>query len=328
MIAHIYHMSTGDVNKLDAFLEREFKSKPERAPQFLRMSFHEAGSFNKQVPEGGGTGCLLNHAATQGSREHNGLAKGDLTRQGDPEGPIVALNRAKDAFNAQNSCATKLSSADITQYAGIWAAHRQAESGVIKAAMAGVKKSFKWGRKDITSSTCQAKWTHNLPGFQNGNSRSFANRMAASALEIKNKMQGRNGFTIKEAVALVGGAHSFGKIRDEGFSGMAGPWVTGGDTNGGKFGIRFFKFGQEVLGDLAPNKQSVATGSGRSFGSMFPFWWGRSSRTRAWLDTDVCLVTHSDFASLSTGFANNERDFAKEFATAVTKMATLGAKFR
>jgi Peroxidase len=33
------------------------------APQWLRLAFHDTGTFNVQIPEGGANGCLLTHDA-------------------------------------------------------------------------------------------------------------------------------------------------------------------------------------------------------------------------------------------------------------------------
>jgi len=287
------------------------------------MSFHEAGSFNKGKKEGGITGCLLNHAETQRQGEHGGLAKGQLTRRnGDSNGPIEDLKKVKAALNKKRSKC--LTSADITQYAGIWAAHRQAENGNVRRKLAASMSSFKWGRKDINPSSCKAHWTDNLPAFGTGHG-SFASRMASSAKEIKNKMVTGNGFTLKEAVALVGGAHSFGKIRSQHFSGMAGPWVVGGDTKGGVFGNKFFKFGVKVQADIGGSR-GIRVGRGKAFGSNFGNWFGSNKNHPAWLDTDVCLITNKNFSEISKRFARDENQFCDSFVRGMNKMRELGAK--
>jgi hypothetical protein len=314
-------LSAQDVIKLDAQLEIQFKLKPERAPQFLRIAFHEAGSWSASAKVGGTTGCLLNHAATQNEKEHGGLEKGDLARQGDALGPIEALKTAKATFNTQNGKC--ISSADITQYCGIWAAHRQAQLAAIKSKLAASKAIFRWGRKDLAVASCKAEWVHNLPGFEvvgNG----FAARMAASAIEIKKKMVTGNGFTVKQAVALTGGAHSIGKIRSQDFSSLAGPWVTGGDTNGGDFGIKFFEFGKSVAADVVNG--NIQTGSGKSFQTIFStHWFGSMQRDRAWLDTDVCLVSDPNFAAFSKEFADSPESFVTSFVQGMELMREFGA---
>ena len=95
-----------------------------------------------------------------------------------------------------------MSSADILQFAGLFAATRnkngpeQLTSGTItaNAKRATLRNDFLWGRPDETM--CDIAWTGNLPGFTTASSGGpIPARCTAAGEEIRIKMMDRNGFT-------------------------------------------------------------------------------------------------------------------------------------
>ena len=50
-----------EVDILIDLIEVEVLAQPKLSPQWLRAAFHDAGTFDQTMPEGGANGCLLNH---------------------------------------------------------------------------------------------------------------------------------------------------------------------------------------------------------------------------------------------------------------------------
>jgi len=108
----------------------------------------------------------------------------------------------KTAWETHPLTCLKVSSADILQFAGLFAATRnkngpeQLTSGTITAnAKRGtLQNDFLWGRPDETK--CDIAWTDNLPGFTTPASGGpIPARCTGAGEEIRIKMMDRNGFT-------------------------------------------------------------------------------------------------------------------------------------
>jgi hypothetical protein len=50
-----------EVDILIDMMEIHVLVDPKLAPQWTRAAFHDAGTFDGSMPEGGANGCLLNH---------------------------------------------------------------------------------------------------------------------------------------------------------------------------------------------------------------------------------------------------------------------------
>ncbi len=108
----------------------------------------------------------------------------------------------KTAWETHPLTCLKVSSADILQFAGLFAATRnksgpeQLTSGTItaNAKRATLRNDFLWGRPDETK--CDIAWTENLPGFNTPASGGpIPGRCTGAGEEIRIKMMDRNGFT-------------------------------------------------------------------------------------------------------------------------------------
>jgi hypothetical protein len=114
---------------------------------------------------------------------------------------LLTLMDIKNQWESHPLVCVKVSSADILQFAGFFAATRnkngpeQLTSGTItaNAKRATLRNDFLWGRPDETK--CDIAWTDNLPGFQVGSGLSIPDRCTAAGEEIRIKMMDRNGFT-------------------------------------------------------------------------------------------------------------------------------------
>ncbi len=54
-----------EVDILIDLIEVEVLAQPKLSPQWLRAAFHDAGTFDQTMPEGGANGCLLTHPPMQ-----------------------------------------------------------------------------------------------------------------------------------------------------------------------------------------------------------------------------------------------------------------------
>jgi catalase (peroxidase I) len=170
-------------------------------PQFLRLCFHDAGTFNQMAGEGGANGCLMNHPPMRNQPENLML---DLA--------LNTLAAVKSLWEGNPDTCLNVSAADMTQFAGWFAVLRQkGVPGLTAAKKDEIVAKTNWGRPD--EQNCDTAWTANLPGFQMGNGQPIPTRCKLAGGEIKNKMMDRNGFTAIEATALMG-AHSIGMTRN------------------------------------------------------------------------------------------------------------------
>ena len=61
------------MNILIDAMEVFVSADPKLSAQFTRAAFHDAGTFDQTMPEGGANGCLLNHLPMRSQSENLGL---------------------------------------------------------------------------------------------------------------------------------------------------------------------------------------------------------------------------------------------------------------
>jgi Peroxidase len=290
------------------------------APQWLRLSFHDAGTFNKAVPEGGANGCLMNDPNMRLEEENGNL---DIA--------INTLEQIRNNWEQLTTTCIDISSADIIQFAGFFASVRQtgAVPGMTSAKISQLL-TFKWGRPDEVN--CNIDWCRNLPGFALGTDPgSLPLRCKMSGKEIKTKMMDRNGFTAEEATALIG-AHTIGLTRNV-FGPFAAPWVANGaddaTASGPVFDNTFFDF---MANTIVAKTTTAFDINPAPFTSIFPTWVQTSSPTTLnYLDTDLALAfppastaDHRDYHAHTVAFSQSNAFFLDTFHNALTKMGMLG----
>ena len=288
------------------------------ASQWLRLSFHDAGTFDQSVPEGGANGCLMNHPLMRVQDENLHL---DLA--------IETLKTIRDTWESLQSTCIDISSADIIQFSGLFAAVRQEETSPgMTPAKENQLLTFQWGRPD--EANCNIDWTLNLPGFALGTSNDIPLRCMMAGKEIKEKMMDKNGFTSEEATALIG-AHTIGLTRN--VFGDPAPWVTNGadnaTPNGPVFDNKYFDFLENTIIEDSIDDFAV---NPAPFVIVFPDWFQTPlSNKLNHLDTDIVLAfptqdanIHPDFHAHTFAFSINNQHFLNTFHSALTKMSKLG----
>eukprot|EP00543_Licmophora_paradoxa_P004758 CAMPEP_0202453988 /NCGR_PEP_ID=MMETSP1360-20130828/11830_1 /ASSEMBLY_ACC=CAM_ASM_000848 /TAXON_ID=515479 /ORGANISM="Licmophora paradoxa, Strain CCMP2313" /LENGTH=449 /DNA_ID=CAMNT_0049073199 /DNA_START=285 /DNA_END=1631 /DNA_ORIENTATION=+ len=303
---------------MEAAVKRDLKL----SAQWLRLAFHDAGTFNQQSREGGANGCLLTHRPMRDEDENLHL---DL-----PINTLVVIKRNWE--NHANTC-IRVSSADMIQFAGFFSSLRQVgASPGLTSPKRGQLNTFKWGRPDKVS--CSTAWTRNLPGFQLGNDhKGVSMRCKMAGVEIEEKLMKRNGFTAEEACALIG-AHTIGLTRNTFGRSLAGPWVTNGKDdatpNGPIFDNAYFDF----LENSIPAKTAAEFELDISpFTDPFPDWFRDTPRDLNHLDTDLALAFpvhggtgHPDFHQFTVKFSKDNALFLTKFFEALNKMSKLGVR--
>lgn len=314
--------ATCEVAVLEAILDEAISQTPALTAQFLRMGFHDAGTFDSTLGVGGARGCLLTDPVTGAQPENGGL----LT-------PIEMLNEARDLWRqillSQGSC-IQPSAADVVQFAARFAALRQTRAqDIVDAA----PNNFMWGRPDAEE--CLPDWTLNLPGFEHGVPfNDVAGRVTEAGKEIERKMVEGNGFSPREAVALIG-AHSLGMTRTSFGPSLAGPWVHSGaddaSDNGPVFGNAFFEF---IVHEVATGPSGTRSLDDFDSDTSPPFLldfgtWFQTPDGLNYLDTDVALAFDlgtavTDFSVFAQEFANDNIVFLEAFFDSLDKMSFLG----
>lgn len=290
------------------------------APQWLRLSFHDAGTFDQNTFEGGANGCLLTHFPMRQEPENTNL---DIA--------LNTLQAIKNAWENHADTCLEVSAADMIQFAGWFSVFRQMGSpGLTGGKINDLINRFQWGRPD--EQNCDTSWTHNLPGFRLGtNSNDIPARCMFAGGEIKNKMMDRNGFTAEEATAMMG-AHSIGQTRSVFGSGLAAPWVESGDdfatSSGPVLNNDFHSF---LVNDIVENTAPAFATNIQTFNQDFGDWFRDSQRDLNHLDTDVALAfpsldlsIHPHFHLFTQVFANDNNQFLTVFLFALEKMSSFG----
>lgn len=165
-----------EVKILMEMLEMAVSKKRKLPAQFLRMAFHDAGTFNQDTGEGGVNGCLLNDDRMQVQEENLFLGL-----------PIFALEKIKKDWLESDQTCISVSSADMIQFAGLYVSVRQTGNPGMTSAKERQILDFQWGRPD--ESNCDPRWARNLPTFDLGtNRRNIPLRCLNAGREIKRKV--------------------------------------------------------------------------------------------------------------------------------------------
>ena len=249
----------------------------------------DAGTFNKKSEgEGGANGCLLNNVDMQAKGENDGL-----------ENPVGIVFEARNLWENHPKTCIKISAADMIQFAGFYGSVRQTGISGLTEDKKNQLKTFEWGRVDLPESDCQPAWTENLPGFKLENEKeAVPKRCRDAGIEIKKKMMNRNGFSAREAVALIG-AHTIGLTRKVFSDFHAGPWVVNGADDatpqGPIFDNEYFKF---LKNDIQANTVEEFAfdfpNNIQPFDVPFNDWFKDTARNLNHLDTDVGMLIASD----------------------------------
>ena len=306
------------ISLLDIAVHSEHKV----AAQWLRLSYHDAGTFNQGTGEGGANGCLMSHPAMRNEPENGFL---DVA--------INTLEAIKNNWeNLENTC-IDVSGADVIQFAGLFAAVRQTGTPGITASKIAQLLQFEWGRPDEGS--CQVRWCRNLPDFDLGTENVLPTRCMMAGKEIKEKMMDSNGFTSEEATALIG-AHTIGLTRNRFNAHLAAPWVENGADNftpeGPVFSNSFFDF---LENRIIANSTTEFALNKAPFTQLFPNWAQTNNPTNGvklnYLDTDLALAfpprnpsDHPDYHVHTAAFSKDLTFFLTTFFKAMKKMGKLG----
>jgi len=295
--------------------------------QWTRAGFHDAGTYDQTLNEGGANGCLMNDPAMQTMPENDFFHHA-----------INALKDVKKRWHNHSKTCINVSSADMIQFAILFATVRQTkrDNPVQSPGLSAAKRSYllnnaSWGRPD--EDQCEPLWADNLPGFKMGSGESIDQRCLKSGEEIKKKMMDRNGFTAEEATALIG-AHTIGTMR--GIFGVShiGSWsFTGHDgatPSGPSFDNDFFVY---LIYHIQQNNAIDFMQDVDPFEIVFDDWFKDITPTPPinQLDTDIALAfpsldtnLHPDFSIYSIDFANENDLFIDTFFKALDKMSKLG----
>lgn len=303
------------INLLNIALSAEHRL----AAQCVRLSFHDAGTFNVGTNEGGANGCLMTDPDMRLQPENGFL---DL--------PINTLEAIKNSWQNHPDTCVSISAADMIQFAGHVAALRQVEPLGIDATKISELMQFEWGRSDETD--CDINWADNLPGFSLGTDPgNLPLRCLHAGSEIKEKMMERNGFTAEESAALIG-AHTIGLTRNSFGTGLAAPWVDNGRDDATLDGPVFDNGFHDFLQNTVTANNAVDFASDITpFDQVFPDWLRDSVGDINHLDTDIVLAfpsqdlsVHPDFHTFTAAFSADNDLFLSKFFEAFQKMAQLG----
>ena len=214
--------------------------------------------------------------------------------------PVEQLDTARDLWERDPNTCIKISSADMIQFGGFYAAVRQSGTPGLTTEKKNKLKTFEWGRIDLPASSCQSAWTDNLPGFKLDNEQeAIPKRCKDAGKEIKDKMMDRNGFSAREAVALIG-AHTIGLTRET-FRGLRGPWVVNGADNatpeGPVFDNEYFKFlKNDIKANTVQEFASDFPNNIQRFDQPFDDWFKDNARNLNHLDTDIGKLVAADIS--------------------------------
>jgi len=304
------------------------------AAQWLRASFHDAGTFNQETGEGGANGCLMNFPPmldTATAKENSFL---DI--------PVNTLRSIKTDWEARNETCVSVSSADMVQFGGFFGAIRQEDPPGLTDSKIATLRTFEWGRPDLPEDSCSVAWTRNLPGFDPSRSDKDDTplRCLNTGGEIKRKMMDLNGFTAREATVLIG-AHGMGHTRFT-FVGSTtpnpafnSPWTElGADDatdDGPSFTNSFFQFLDEIPATTADMFGADFTPFQDNLNSWFRVRPPVTAIPLNFLDTDVALAfpsqntsIHPSFHTFTKEYAESPSLFLNDFFEAFEKMSTLG----
>jgi hypothetical protein len=149
----------------------------------------------------------------------------------------------------------------------------------------------------------------------------------------------RNGFTAREATALIG-AHTIGLTRNEFGPELAGPWVENGADEATPQGPVFDNTYHQFLINTIPAMTVEEFSAGQTaeqspppFTRTFPNWFKAETTDLNHLDTDIALAfpsqdttVHPHYDTFSREFSNSNVEFITSFMAALDKMSKLGVR--
>lgn len=313
------HPDACQLQELADLMDQAVRTNKALAPQWLRLAFHDAGTYDQRHDVGGPNGCLLTDPRMRLEPENANL---DLALQ--------PLQLIRETWSGEASAA------DLIQFAGLFAVIRQRGApGWTDTKRRELEESFAWGRPDELN--CQTEWTHNLPEFQLevDDVSNLPARCQTAGAEIQDKMMDRNGFSAFEATALIG-AHTIGLTRHVFSEELAGPWSrTGHDDaspQGPIFDNDFHKF---LIEEVEASTVDDFADRRHPFDVDFPNWFRFEEADINHLDTDVVLAfpaadrrVHPDYHMFTAQFASDNNFFLESFMQAFHKMSRLGVTAR
>ena len=309
-----------EVDALMKLMGAAIKQTVALAPQWIRLAFHDAGTFNKNSNRGGANGCLLSHKPMRQQDENHSL---DLA--------LETLESIKEIWMSQSKVCVSVSNAHMIQFVGFFAVVRQmGNTGMKPSKRSKIQTSFKWGRPDERN--CKTGWVKCLPGFELGTTPTgnIVKRCTMAGKEIKDKMMGCNGFTASESAALLG-AHTIGITRNV-FPGFQFPWNSNGSddatTRGPQFDNAFHKFLSE---SIKAKRAKEFPDNPDPLVQTFPDWHHDPVNKINHFDTDLAIAfpsedtnIHPDFHNFTRQFAKSNTAFLTAFMGAFDKMSKLG----
>jgi catalase (peroxidase I) len=216
------------------------------APLFIRMAWHNSGTWDKNKGNGGSNGCTFRFPEEKGDPENAGL---DLAAE------VLAPVHEKYSF---------LSLADMFILAGC----------VAIESTGGPFVPFAYGRRDFTSEEAADKYGPSMCPFGDGLHNSHGSRLPEAdrgtaegapqgcPMHVKEKATidgvrsvfDRLGFTDREAVCLILLGHMFGRCHLD-TSGYEFPWYSFGPTSWSAY--------EHGLGYLSVYRMAVARGQSK-----------------------------------------------------------------
>jgi len=287
----------------------KFVDKMNCNPIFLRLAWHDAGTYDKSKPDfgdrGGANGSIrFSPEITMGA--NNGLDK---------------AVKFLEPFKADYPL---VSYADLYQMA--------AAVGIEHAG--GPKIAMKYGRKDAAGpDACPAQTSRGtaanagLPDAEKGPSGTYGCGATDPATHLRNIFY-RMGFDDKGIVALSG-AHTIGRAFKE----RSGTVTQGYGENSGCPYTRAMPVSCPIRHD---GKMGVGMPGGKSWTSKWlkfdneyfqPAVYEESDKNLLWLSTDRCLHQDESFKKYFMQYREDQAAFFKDFAEAYKQLSEQGAEF-
>ena len=282
------------------------------APLFIRMAWHNSGTWDKNKGNGGSNGCTLRFPAESQDPENAGLG---LAAE------LLTPIHKKYCF---------LSLADIYILAGC----------VAIESTGGPFIPFSYGRKDFTEVEATEKYGRSMCPFGDGQHNSHGSRLPEAdrgplkdpppgcPMHIKEKatIEGvrsvfdRLGFNDKEAVCLILLGHMFGRCHPE-VSGYEHPWYS--------FGPAHWSAYEHGLGYLSVYRMAVARGQSRmrvtdAGKRQWELDFGGGVEPFMMLPSDMALWWDENFKKWVEFYDDNRREFRNDAVKNFKRLVELG----